>query len=58
MTEQLSDLNLGRKLWWTAHQMKSEYRNSGFLMARLFCLERGLDPDGLEADVVHGGWGP
>ena len=50
--------DLARKLWWTAHQMKRQYRGAGFCIARLFCTERGIDPDAAEYDVVHSGWEP
>lgn len=52
----LTDHDLARFLWWAAHEMKRVYRTAGFCMARLFCNERGIDPDAAEQDVVHGGW--
>lgn len=55
---QLSDYDLARLLWWTAHQMKRAYRDAGFSMANLFCRARGIDPDAAEYDVVHSGWTP
>lgn len=54
----LSDADLGRKLWWAAHQMKRQYRDAGYMVARLYCRERGLDPDALEIEIILGGWTP
>lgn len=58
LKHRLTDSGLARFLWWTAHQMKFPYRDAGFCVARLFCSERGIDPDVAESDVVTGTWQP
>lgn len=54
----LPDSDLAKFMWWSAHQMKRAYRDAAFCVARLFCRERGIDPDDAEREVVHGGWQP